>query len=80
MLPHRIPAPCFWKGRLHSGHARFGLLIPIHIAQSSLGGTPLSRFGRVTLAQHPGQLLGGRGTGPAWRPCYEATEVIMMSQ
>jgi hypothetical protein len=56
----------------------FGLLIPIHIFQSSLGGTPLSRFGRViwlnVLANFwvAAVLIIAAG--------YEATEVIWMSR
>jgi hypothetical protein len=56
----------------------FGLLIPIHIVQSSLGGNFLSRWGRV---------LGLNVKANAWvalvlavAACYEATELIMLNR
>ena len=53
-------------------------LIPIHIFQSSLGGTPLSRFGRVILLNIQANLWVAIVLAVA--ACYEATEVILMNR
>jgi hypothetical protein len=55
----------------------FGLLIPIHIVQSSLGGTPLSRFGRVLVLNLQANLWVAAVLAVA--ACYEATEVILLN-
>jgi len=54
----------------------FGLLIPIHIFQSSLGGNPLSRFARVLLLNLQANVLVALVLAVA--ACYEAIEVIAM--
>jgi hypothetical protein len=47
MLPHSLTLLLEGEGYILA--ALFGLLIPVHILQSSLGGNPLTRFGRVVL-------------------------------
>ena len=56
----------------------FGLLIPIHIFQSSLGGNPLSRFGRVLWLNIKANFW--VAVVLAIAACYEATEVILMNR
>jgi hypothetical protein len=53
-------------------------LIPIHILQSSLGGTPLSRFGRVLWLNVLANFWVAVVLVVA--ACYEATEVILMNR
>ena len=47
MLPHSLTLLLEGEGYILA--TLFGLLIPIHVVQSSLGGNPLTRFGRVLL-------------------------------
>lgn len=56
----------------------FGLLIPIHLCQASLGGNALSRFGRVLWLN----VLANFWVAVVLivAACYEATEVIWMSR
>jgi len=56
----------------------FGLLIPIHIVQSSLGGNPLTRFGRVLLLNLKANFWIALVLAVA--AIYEATEVILMNR
>jgi hypothetical protein len=75
MLPHS--GTLLLEGEGYILAALFGLLIPIHIVQSSLGGTPLTRWGRVlwlnVLANFWVAVVLAVA---AW---YEATEVIWMN-
>ena len=54
----------------------FGLSIPIHMFQSSLGGNPFSRFGRAILLNVQASFWVALVLVAA--ACYEATEVIAM--
>jgi len=56
----------------------FGLLIPIHIVQSRLGGNPLTRFGRVLLLNLKANFWIALVLAVA--AIYEATEVILMNR
>ena len=47
MMPHS--GTMLLEGEGYILATLFGLLIPIHIVKSSLGGNPLTRFGRVLL-------------------------------
>jgi len=76
MLPHSGTMLLEGEGYILSTF--FGLLIPIHIFQSSLGGNPLSRFGRVLLLNI--QSLSLVALVLAVAACYEATEVILMNR
>jgi len=76
MLPHSITMLLEGEGYILA--TIFGLLIPIHIFQSSLGGNPLSRFGRVILLNVQACALVALVLAVA--ACYEATEVILMSR
>ena len=76
MLPHS--GTMLLEGEGYILATLFGLLIPIHIVQSSLGGTPLSRFGRVLWLNIQANFWVAVVLAVA--ACYEATEVIMMSQ
>jgi hypothetical protein len=75
MLPHS--GTMLLEGEGYILAALFGLLIPIHIFQSSLGGTPLSRFGRVLWLN----VLANFWVAVVLivAACYEATEVIWMN-
>jgi hypothetical protein len=76
MLPHS--GTMLLEGEGYILATIFGLLIPIHIVQSSLGGTPLSRFGRVILLNIKASLLVALVLAVA--AVYEATEVILMNR
>jgi hypothetical protein len=76
MIPHS--GTMLLEGEGYILAAFFGLLIPIHIVQSSLGGTPLSRFGRVILLNLKANILIALVLAVA--ACYEATEVILMNR
>ncbi len=76
MLPHS--GTMLLEGEGYILAALFGLLVPIHIFQSSLGGTPLSRFGRVLLLNVQANLWVAIVLAVA--ACYEATEVILMNR
>lgn len=52
----------------------FGVLIPIHIVQSSLGGNPLSRFGRAIVLNVQASFWVAIVLAVA--ACHEAVEVI----
>jgi len=68
--------PALAVGELQILATLFGLLIPIHIFQSSLGGNPLSRFARVLLLNLQANVLVALVLAVA--ACYEAIEVIAM--
>jgi len=76
MLPHS--GTMLLEGEGYILATLFGLLIPIHIGQSSLGGTPLSRWGRVLWLN----VLANFWVAVvlAIAACYEATEVILMNR
>ena len=76
MLPHS--GTLLLEGEGYILATLFGLLIPIHIIQSSLGGTPLSRFGRVLWLN----ILANFWVAVVLvvAACYEATEVILMNR
>jgi hypothetical protein len=76
MLPHS--GTMLLEGEGYILATLFGLLIPIHIFQSSLGGTPLSRFGRVLWLNVLANFWVAVVLVVA--ACYEATEVILMSR
>jgi hypothetical protein len=76
MLPHSLTMLLEGEGYILA--TIFGLLIPIHIVQSSLGGNPLTRFGRVLLLNLQALVLVALVLGVA--ACYEATEVILMNR
>jgi hypothetical protein len=76
MLPHS--GTMLLEGEGYILATLFGLLIPIHLFQSSLGGTPLSRFGRVLWLN----VLANFWVAAVLiiAACYEATEVILMNR
>jgi hypothetical protein len=76
MLPHSLTMLLEGEGYILA--TIFGLLIPIHIVQESLGGNPLSRFGRVLLLNLQAVVLVAVVLAVA--ACYEATEVILMNR
>ncbi len=76
MLPHS--ATMLLEGEGYILATLFGLFIPIHIFQSSLGGTPLTRFGRVLLLNLQANFWVAVVLAVA--ACYEATEVILMNR
>jgi hypothetical protein len=76
MLPHS--GTMLLEGEGYILATLFGLLIPIHIVQSSLGGNPLSRFGRVLWLNIKANLWVALVLAVA--ACYEATEVILMNR
>ncbi len=76
MLPHS--GTMLLEGEGYILAALFGLLIPIHIFQSSLGGTPLTRFGRVLWLNVQANFWVVAVLVVA--ACYEATEVILMNR
>ena len=76
MLPHS--GTMLLEGEGYILATIFGLLIPIHIVQSSLGGTPLSRFGRVIRLNLQACALVALVLAVA--ACYEATEIILMNR
>jgi hypothetical protein len=76
MLPHS--GTMLLEGEGYILATLFGLLVPIHIFQSSLGGTPLTRFGRVLLLNVQANVWVALVLAVA--ACYEATEVILMNR
>ncbi|HKI18424.1 MAG TPA: hypothetical protein VKA15_11110 [Isosphaeraceae bacterium] len=75
MLPHSLTMLLEGEGYILA--TLFGLLIPIHIVQSSLGGNPLTRFGRVLLLNFKASFWIALVLAVA--AIYEATEVILMN-
>jgi hypothetical protein len=76
MLPHVWVMLLEGEGYILA--ALFSLLIPVHLAQASLGGTVLGRFGRVLLLNVQASLLVALVL--AFAACYEAIEVIAMGR
>jgi hypothetical protein len=76
MLPHSLTMLLEGEGYILA--AFFGLLIPIHIVQSRLGGNPLTRFGRVILLNFKANFWVAVVLAVA--AIYEATEVILMNR
>jgi len=74
MLPHS--GTLLLEGEGYILATLFGLLIPIYIFQSSLGGSPLSRFGRALMLNLKGNVLVALVLAVA--ALYEAIEVIAM--
>jgi len=75
MLPHSLTLLLEGEGYILA--TLFGLLIPIHVVQSSLGGNPLTRFGRVLLLNLKANFWIALVLAVA--AIYEATEVILMN-
>ena len=75
MLPHSWTMLLEGEGYILA--ALFGLLIPVHLAQSRLGGTALGRYGRVLLLNV--QANAWVALVLAVAACYEAIEVIWMA-
>jgi hypothetical protein len=75
MLPHSLTMLLEGEGYILA--ALFGLLIPVHLFQSSLGSTALGRFGRVLLLNI--QANAWVALVLALAACYEAIEVISMA-
>ena len=76
MLPHSVTMLLEGEGYILA--TLFGLLIPIHIVQSSLGGNPFTRFGRVILLNLKANFWIALVLAVA--AIYEATEVILMNR
>jgi hypothetical protein len=76
MLPHS--GTMLLEGEGYILAALFGLLIPVHIFQSSLGGTPLSRLARALWLNFQANFWVAVVLAVA--ACYEATEVIWMNR
>jgi hypothetical protein len=76
MLPHS--GTLLLEGEGYILAALFGLLIPIHIFQSRLGGNPLTRFGRAVLLNFKASFWIALVLAVA--AIYEATEVILMNR
>jgi hypothetical protein len=76
MLPHSWTVLLEGEGYVLAG--LFGLLIPIHLCQPSLGGTARGRFGRVLLLNLKANGLVALVLAMA--ACYEAIEVIQMAR
>jgi len=76
MLPHSLTMLLEGEGYILA--TLFGLLIPIHIVQSRLGGNPLTRFGRVLLLNLKANFWIALVLAVA--AIYEATEVILMNR
>jgi hypothetical protein len=76
MLPHS--GTMLLEGEGYILAAIFGLLIPIHMFQRSLGGTLLSRWSGVLWLNMKGMLWVALVLAVA--ACYEATEVILMNR
>jgi hypothetical protein len=76
MLPHSWTMLMEGEGYIIA--AFFGLLVPIHIFQSSLGGTPGSRFGRALLLNLKAIVLVALVLAVA--AVYEAAEVITLAK
>jgi hypothetical protein len=76
MLPHSWTLLLEGEGYVLA--ALFGLLIPIHLCQPSLGSTAWGRFGRVLLLNLKANILVALVLAAA--ACYEAIEVITMAR
>jgi hypothetical protein len=76
MLPHS--GTMLLEGEGYILATLFGLLIPIHIVQSNLGGTPLTRWVRVLWLNVLANFWVAAVLVVA--ACYEATEVILMNR
>ena len=76
MLPHS--GTLLLEGEGYILAMLFGLLIPIHIVKSSLGGNPLTRFGRVLLLNLKANVWIALVLAVA--AIFEATEVILMNR
>jgi hypothetical protein len=76
MLPHSWTL--LLEGEGYALAALFGLLIPIHMCQPSMGGTVLGRFGRALLLNLKANVLVALVLALA--ACYEAIEVIDISR
>jgi hypothetical protein len=76
MLPHSVTMLLEGEGYILA--ALFGLLIPIHVVQRSLGGNLFTRFGRALLLNFKAQFWIALVLAVA--AIYEATEVIMMNR
>ena len=76
MLPHS--GTMLLEGEGYILATFFGLLIPIYIVQSSLGGNPLIRFGRALWLNIKANIWVALVLAVA--ACYEATEVILMNR
>jgi hypothetical protein len=76
MLPHS--GTMLLEGEGYILATLFGLLIPIHIVQSSLGDDPLTRWGRVLSLNVLANFWVAVVLAVA--ACYEATEVILMNR
>jgi hypothetical protein len=76
MVPHSLTMLLEGEGYILA--ALFGLLIPIHIVRPSLGGNPLTRFGRVLVLNLKAQLWIALVLAVA--AIYEATEVVLMNR
>ncbi len=76
MLPHS--GTLLLEGEGYILATLFGMLIPIHIFQSRLGGNPLSRFGRVLLLNFKANFWIALVLAVA--AIYEATEVILLNR
>jgi hypothetical protein len=75
MLPHS--GTMLLEGEGYILAALFGLLIPVRMAESRLGGTPLTRYGRAVLLNLQANVLVAIVLAVA--ACYEAVEVIQMA-
>ncbi len=76
MMPHS--GTILLEGEGYILATLFGLLIPIHIVKSSLGGNPLTRFGRVLLLNLKANVWIALLLAVA--AIYEATELILMNR
>ena len=74
MIPHS--GTMLVEGEAYILATIFGLLIPIRLFQSKLGGTPLSRFGRAILLNVQSSFWVALVLAVA--ALYEATEVLAM--
>ncbi len=75
MLPHCLTILLAGEGYILA--TLFGLLIPIHVVQRSLGGNVFTRFGRALLLNFKAQFWIALVLAVA--AIYEATEVILMN-
>jgi hypothetical protein len=76
MLPHS--GTMLLEGEGYILATLFGLLVPIHIVQSRLGGNPFTRFGRVLMLNFKANFWIAIVLAVA--AIYEATEVILMNR
>jgi hypothetical protein len=76
MLPHSLTLLLEGEGYILATF--FGLIIPIYVLRRSLGGNPLTRFGRSLLLNLKAQFW--IALVLAMAAIYEATEVILMNR